>query len=263
MHLHMHKNVLCIYTCIKLEMLSILQYTTYKQGGKRMFLSFSYKPYIVIIGDIINSKELEHRNEVQERLRRTLQDINERYNADIAASFMITLGDEFQGLLHNGKNTMKIIEELRSSMYPVRIRFGIGIGEVFTKIDQVETREIDGPCYYSARSAIDYLKKSEKRYHSDEADTRIEIEEDASDCASLMNTVFSLMSVIERNWTERQRAIIYDYALHQDGQEKCAARLEIAQSSVQRGLTNGNYYAYAQALNTINHILGEIQKNDI
>ena len=81
-----------------------------------MFLSFSYKPYIVIIGDIINSRELEHRNEVQERLKRTLQDINERYNADIAASFMITLGDEFQGLLHNGKNTMKIIEELRSSM---------------------------------------------------------------------------------------------------------------------------------------------------
>ena len=77
-----------------------------------MFLSFSYKPYIVIIGDIINSRELEHRNEVQERLKRTLQDINERYNADIAASFMITLGDEFQGLLHNGKNTMKIIQAL-------------------------------------------------------------------------------------------------------------------------------------------------------
>ena len=47
------------------------------------------------------------------------------------------------------------------------------------------------------------------------------------------------------------------------GQEKCAARLQIAQSSVQRGLTNGNYYAYAKAMDTINNILGEIQKNDI
>lgn len=215
------------------------------------------------MGDIINSREVANRSEVQECLKQTLQNINKKYNCDIAAPFMITLGDEFQGLLHNGKSTMKIIEELRFSMYPVRIRFGIGIGGVSTKIDQVETREIDGPCYYSARNAIDYLKKSEASYHKNEADTRIEIDEDASETASLMNTVFSLMSVIEKNWTERQRTIICDYSMHLDGQAKCAARFKIAQSSVQRGLTNGNYYAYAQALNTINNILGEIQKNDV
>ena len=229
----------------------------------KMIFSFSYKPYIVIIGDIINSRELEQRGKVQELLKQTLCDINKKYSTDIAAPFMITLGDEFQGLLHNGKSTMKIIEELRASMYPVRIRFGIGVGGVSTEINQVETREIDGPCYYGARNAIDYLKKNENRYHSDEADTRIEMEDDTSGATSLMNTVFSLMSVIEKNWTERQRTIIYDYFLHQDGQEKCAARLEIAQSSVQRGLTNGNYYAYSQALNTINSILGEIQKYDV
>lgn len=228
-----------------------------------MFFAFAYKPYIVIIGDIINSREIEQRAEVQERLKQVLYNINEKYNADIVAPFMITLGDEFQGLLHNGRNAMKMIEELRSNMYPVRIRFGIGIGKVSTKIEQIETREIDGPCYYNARNAIDYLKKNENRYHSDDADTRIEIEDDSSGAASLMNTVFSLMSVIEKNWTERQRTIIYDFALHQDGQEKCAARLEIAQSSVQRGLANGNYYAYAKALDTLNNILGEIQKDDI
>lgn len=233
------------------------------EGGNEMFFTFAYKPYIVIIGDIIDSRKLEKRGEVQEKLKQILRDLNEKYNEDIVSPFMITLGDEFQGLLHNGRNALKIIENLRSSMHPVRIRFGIGIGSVSTKLEQIETREIDGPCYYSARNAIDYLKKNENRYHSDEADTRIEIENDSTGAANLMNTVFSLMSVIEKNWTERQRTIIYDFALHQDGQEKCAARLEIAQSSVQRGLTNGNYYAYAKAMDTINNILGEIQKNDI
>ena len=233
------------------------------EGGKKMFFTFAYKPYIVIIGDIINPRKIEKRGEVQERLKEILRDVNEKYNADIVAPFMITLGDEFQGLLHNGRNALKIVEELRSKLYPIRIRVGIGIGSVSTKLEQVETREIDGPCYYSARNAIDYLKKNENRYHSDEAETRIEIEDDSAGAANIMNTVFSLMSVIEKNWTERQRTIIYDFALHQDGQEKCAARLEIAQSSVQRGLTNGNYYAYAKAMDTINNILGEIQKNDI
>lgn len=228
-----------------------------------MFFTFAYKPYIVIIGDIINSRKIEKRGEVQEKLKQILRDINEKYKEDIASPFMITLGDEFQGLLHNGRNALKIIEELRSNLYPVRIRVGIGIGSVSTKLEQIETREIDGPCYYNARNAIEYLKKNEKRYHSDEADTRIEMEGDSASVANLINTVLSLMSVIEKNWTERQRTIIYDFTLHQDGQEKCAARLQIAQSSVQRGLTNGNYYAYAKAMDTINNILGEIQKNDI
>lgn len=222
--------------------------------------------YIAIIGDIYGSRTLSNRGAVQSRLKHILQSVNLKYANEIAAQFMITLGDEFQGLLNTGIHTMNIIEEIQAQFYPVRIRFGIGIGAVTTLLSEsdtlvgIETRELDGPCYYNARSAIDYLKKSEKQKKNDSGNIRIEMEHDADGFTELMNSTLSLMSVIEQNWTPRQRTIINDYMIYQDGQKNVAERLEIAQSSVQRGLANSNFYAYAQAIKTINGILGEIQK---
>ena len=45
------------------------------EGGNTMFFTFAYKPYIVIIGDIIDSRKIEKRGEVQERLKQILQGI--------------------------------------------------------------------------------------------------------------------------------------------------------------------------------------------
>lgn len=92
-----------------------------------MFFFFPYIPYIAIIGDIKNSKKIEDRNRVQKKLNEILNDINEKYQDDISAKFIITLGDEFQGLLGDGKNVIEIIEEIQWKMHPVEIRFGIGM----------------------------------------------------------------------------------------------------------------------------------------
>jgi len=57
--------------------------------------------YFAIIGDIVESKKILNRNEAQEKLNHILKDINIEYERNIAAKFIITLGDEFQGLLSN------------------------------------------------------------------------------------------------------------------------------------------------------------------
>ena len=97
-----------------------------------MFFFFNFKPYIAIIGDIKKSKELENRKNIQVRLNYVLSEINEKYNSVISAKFMITLGDEFQGLLCSGDRVLDIIEEIQRQMYPVEIRFGIGVGQITT-----------------------------------------------------------------------------------------------------------------------------------
>ena len=84
-----------------------------------MFFSFENDTYIAVIGDIKESKKITNRSEVQKKLKLILEKINEKYNDDISSKFMITLGDEFQGLLCNGKNTMNIIFEMERKMYPV------------------------------------------------------------------------------------------------------------------------------------------------
>lgn len=214
--------------------------------------------YFAIIGDIKRSKELKERNVIQKRMNSILEEINEEYAEYIAARFLITLGDEFQGLLKNGDMVFPIIKKIQRKMDPITLRFGIGIGEINTEINPEMALGADGPGFYMARKAIDILKAEEHKYEAYVPEIKIEVdgEEEGS---KLLNTVISLMELVEKRWTARQREIILDTMDHQDGQKATAKRLQITQSSVQRALAGGSYYAYREAENTLNSILSKMK----
>lgn len=222
-----------------------------------MFL-FYYNPYIAMIGDIINSRSIAERKDVQKKLKDVLQSVNEKYADDIAAKFMITLGDEFQGLLYNGRNVFDIIEFIQQEMYPVAIRFGIGIGEITTDIITEMAIGADGPGYYNAREAIEDLKIDEQRSKTQASDIKVIIQDDKNSIASMLNTIFMLVDIIKENWTKRQREIIWEMRKNSSNQAECAAKFAISQSSVQRILSSGNYYAYKEAIETINNVFEEV-----
>lgn len=217
-----------------------------------MLMFFDEKKYIAIIGDIINSKKIEDRGSVQKKLFAVLNDINKEYKDDLMSKFMITLGDEFQGLLENGENTIEIIEEIEYRMYPVKIRFGIGIGKIKTEIfyDPIGA---DGPAYYNARNAVEQLK------HNSLADVRISSQNEKSDL--LLNTIFSLLYTLKNKWTERQREVVYR-TYHTGKQWKTAESLDITQSAVQQILKRADYNCYKQTLETLKAYLSEIEVVD-
>lgn len=223
-----------------------------------MHFDVTYNPYVAVIGDIKNSKEINNRKDVQIKLKNVLNQINKKYKAVIASKFMITLGDEFQGLLCQGKDVIDIIEEIQQEMYPVQIRFGIGIGEISTDINPEMSIGADGPGYYKARAAIEWLKDSEQRSKVQASDIRIEIENDRYSATKLLNTILVLMTAISNNWSDRQREIIWDFERYKGSQTECAERLGVSQSSIQRSLINGNYYAYKDAKDTITEVLKEV-----
>lgn len=109
----------------------------------RVFLD--EKPFIAIIGDIRNSRELDSRKKIQDKLNETLEEINLKYQDDIESKFVITLGDEFQGLLSSGRILLHVIQDIKMQLYPVEIRFGIGIGEITTDINTEMALGADGP----------------------------------------------------------------------------------------------------------------------
>lgn len=228
-----------------------------------MFFSFYNEPYVAVIGDIKCSKKLNNRKEVQERLKNTLERINKTYKKDISSKFLITLGDEFQGLLGKGENVMHIIEEIEREMYPVRIRFGVGAGDITTNIISDMAIGADGPGYYRARYALEYLKQNEHKNMKQVSDIRLDAEGDNESTILMLNTILSLIAVLKQSWTERQREIIWDLMKYRDGQINAARRLGVAQSTVQRALSGGNYYAYREALDTVIHALKEIRREDV
>lgn len=218
----------------------------------------SDRSFIAIIGDIRGSRSLTQRREIQENLGIILQEINEGFEADIAAKFLITLGDEFQGLLFDGRSLLKIIEKIKMSLYPVTFRFGIGMGQITTNIFSEMALGADGPAFYRARSAIELLKENESKKKAVLSDLSFRFEEKNSTTERLLNTAFTLLYSLEHTWTDRQREIITDQLFHQDGQKASALRLGITQSAVHKALSAGSYYTYEKALKEITSVMEEI-----
>lgn len=228
-----------------------------------MFFFFNYNPYVAIIGDIKESKKIKNRNEVQAKLKKILDEINKFYAKDISSKFILTLGDEFQGLLCNGANAVYIISKIERKMYPIKIRFGVGIGEIITDIDREMAIGADGPGFHKAREAIEYLKANEKRNQTNTADSRFEFDGENQASTIMINTILSLMTVIKDSWSDRQREIIWDLLEYRDSQANVAKRLNITQPSVQKSLAKGKYYAYMEAINTISNAMEEIKREDV
>lgn len=218
----------------------------------------SDRSFVAIIGDIRGSRSLTQRREIQENLGIILQEINEGFEADIAAKFLITLGDEFQGLLFDGRSLLKIIEKIKISLYPVTFRFGIGMGRITTDIYPEMALVADGPAFYRARSAIELLKENESKKKAVLSDLSFRFEEKNSTTERLLNTAFTLLYSLEQTWTDRQREIITDQLFHQDGQKASALRLGITQSAVHKALSAGSYYTYEKALKEITSVMEEI-----
>ena len=211
--------------------------------------------YCAIIGDIKQSRECKNRYEVQERLKKVLYKLNLIYRDKLAAEFLITLGDEFQGILENVNHVLKIVKYIQKEMYPIKLRFGIGIGMISTKINKKAAIGADGPAFYAARDAIKDLHEQEKKIKKQASD--IQIFWYNKECFELkeINMMLLLLNMIEESWTEKQRYTIWDMMAHHGSQEMCAKRIGTTQSTVARRLADGKYIIYGRLIETIEEAL--------
>ena len=224
-----------------------------------MVFSYDFRPYFAIIGDIIESKKISNRFESQIKLNHVLEDINRKYQGSISSRFMITLGDEFQGLLCDGNQVIDIIEFIQIKMYPIQIRFGIGIGRIETEINQLVPYGSDGSAYHNARKMIEKLKDTEKKNKTPDANIMISSDGDHSDQEILLNTILSLCTALKLRWTNRQREAAFDCLLNGDNQTAAAQRFNISQPAVQKLLANADYYTYKKSMDVVTQALSNIK----
>ena len=220
-----------------------------------MFFSFFDNEYVAIIGDIIDSKKLNKndRKIIQNKLKETLDYINERYQDSIASKFMIALGDEFQGLLREQNDIINIVNEIQVAMFPIKIRFGVGIGTINTDINFNNSVEIDGPAYNLAREMIEVLRKKKNQYGEFYSEIMLCSGIKNKEFDTLINSIFSVCSVLKNSWSKRQMEIITTFIEQGYNQYKAAETLKITQSSVNRALKISNYYTYKAAIKNIEY----------
>ena len=116
------------------------------------------KKSIVLIGDIISSKKIPDRQKVQEKIRGVLAKLNKE-NMHLISPYTITLGDEFQAVLKNARHLFGDIITILYVIFPTKIRFSIGIGDIQTPVNPNQAIGMDGTAFYNARTGIDKLKE--------------------------------------------------------------------------------------------------------
>ncbi len=213
--------------------------------------------YVAVIADIIGSKQISDRNSVQKHLEQVLDQINLTYRYAIASQFIITLGDEFQGVLHEGSVTLKVIDRIQREMHPIKFRFGIGVGSISIRLQSDTSLGSDGTAFHLARALIEEVRALESRKAEAKTNMLITIENQQTTSA-LVNSLFKLIWALQENWTERQRQVIATLLQYNDTQEEIAKKLGIVQSSVQKSLASSQYYFYKEATDTISHTLKTI-----
>lgn len=218
--------------------------------------------YCAVIGDIINSKKIEKREEVQKKLKLALLKINDEYKKQLASYFTVTLGDEFQGLLNNPKSVFLIISIIKKELHPIEIRFGIGFGSIYTEIDKEVSMGADGPAYHNARHAIENIKINNKKYENEKKNIFVKWSEKSGvrkseiiELENLMNANLSACAFIETKWTKKQREVISKIMNSELSQRDIATIFKIKQSNVHRRLSTSGYYTYEKCMETVQNTI--------
>lgn len=207
--------------------------------------------YCVVIGDISKSRELRDRAAIQERFKAAIGEINQRFTDSIVSKFLITIGDEFQGVLNDAAKSYDVIVAMRELLYPVEFVFGVGVGTITTEIAP-EAIGMDGPAFHNARAALEEGKEEgyEVRYRGW-----------GEPFEYVINAMLVLIEALKRRWTERQFKVITIY--RQTGsQAEAARRLKVSGSTISQILAAAGWDAVAVGEDALKKLLSTgVQKS--
>ncbi|MBR3383540.1 MAG: hypothetical protein IKG85_10980 [Clostridia bacterium] len=203
--------------------------------------------YYALIGDMVASRKLDPsaRKEAQELLRSALAEVNREYADSIAADFLITLGDECQGLMLASADPVSAALRIMHSMKPYEIRFSVALGEITTGIDRSAALGADGPAFHAARERIEAMKPN----HG--ARLRFALPEARAEEA--VNTVAALCDRLAIGRTSKQEELAYAMLRaklkgERLTQEALARSLGIGQSTVNAQLVSAGFNEYCEGV---------------
>ena len=200
--------------------------------------------YLALIADVIDSKMVQERFDLQKQVEKTLQKMNELFGDYMVSRFTLTLGDEFQALLKVDAPIFQIIDTLRSELTPTQLRFGIGLGEIVTAIDPLQSVGADGPAYWNARAAINFVHQK-----NDYGNTQIYFSSGKENQDYFVNALIASGEAIRSGWRESQEEILLNLlkrSVYSEtfSQQDLAQSLELNPSALSKRLKSSSIRVY-------------------
>jgi hypothetical protein len=184
---------------------------------------------IIIIGDIVMSKSLVGRLDIQNKLQKTLNQIDTK-KSKMASPYTITLGDEFQSVYDKCDFVFRDIFKIISIIYPVTIRFVISIGDITTKINKKAALGMDGPAFYSARLMVETLKKNKSLFC---------VYNNETEHIEIINNYLEILSENVKKWSKLRWSILCSL-MENITIEEIARKYKINIRSVYKNIEAGN-----------------------
>jgi hypothetical protein len=219
--------------------------------------------YYSLIGDIKNSKKMEDRIKIQDKLEKVLSGINNSFGDQIASKLTVTVGDEFQGLFFTADKVFEAVNRIELEMHPVKFRFSIGYGDVITKINKEQAIGSDGPVWWHAREGMEKLRVMHEKGIKEISNIIISGLNDKA-VMEIVNSCLVLLAKIKESWTPAQREII-KYIIENYGltseikQSLLAKKISLPADVVNKRLKNSNYFDYALAFEKIVNVLKNVK----
>jgi len=177
--------------------------------------------YAVVTADLVMSRGLADRRGTQRRLVQLVDTLNTEFGKDLAAPFMITLGDEIQGLLREPVRFPPVISTIHTAFRPDAITVGVGLGGVATELTTRVT-EMDGPVFVSARRAVE-TGKSKK--------LEVVVVSGSDHVDAVLNTIYGFIGGVQSRWKLKQWERVNLYRKHRS-LEKVAREAGVTKQAV-------------------------------
>lgn len=119
-----------------------------------------HKPlYIGLIADMVGSRRLfaRDRPEIQRRFASFVSSLNRSFKKQLTAKFIVTLGDEFQGILNDPTVIPELVWTFEEKFQERDLRIGFGLGTLTTDVPRYAIN-LDGPALHHARESIELAK---------------------------------------------------------------------------------------------------------
>lgn len=207
------------------------------------------KAYVVIIGDIEQSKQLsqDDRKQVQKRLESVFEELN-RSSANIVSPYTITLGDEFQAVYNSADEAFKHIWTIMASIHPVFVRFSIGVGEITTEINRKNALGMDGPAFYNAREQIEQMKKQQ---------ALLSVSTEKTTFNRLVNNGFRILEANLRSW-KKNRFVILQKMYEGKEVRQIAKEIGLSDVAVYKNINAGTLEALREFAAAISETIEEM-----
>ncbi|HON42083.1 MAG TPA: SatD family protein [Bacillota bacterium] len=202
--------------------------------------------FVAIKMDMRGSRRIGDRERAQEQFLQVMESLNREFAPSIQARFIVTHGDEAQGMLKRefSPNVLAVMERAMEGVYPVELRFGIGIGTLSTPL-QPDAIGMDGQAWHAASRALDLARSRRKHVmfsgFGEQTDEQL--------CA-----LANLLLHLRNGWSPEQRRAIelVDAGMMQSA---AAEALGVSESAISQRLAAAGWHFYKDGRDAVISLL--------